>query len=63
MNAPCKDCPDRVFPCWNTCEKYKKWLAEKHEREAKKREYNKPLEFIADSVEKTRKMLRKTKRR
>lgn len=27
MNAPCKDCPDRHFNCWNECEKYKTYKA------------------------------------
>ena len=37
MNAPCKDCPDRVVGCHSTCERYKEWKAEKdQERDARK---------------------------
>ncbi len=36
MNAPCKDCPDRVLGCHSTCEKYKAFQTER-DRELEKR--------------------------
>ena len=40
MNAPCKDCPDRVLGCHSVCEKYKHFHEERtRELEQKRMEY------------------------
>lgn len=39
MDAPCKDCPDRMINCHATCEKYKAYDKERQEiRKQKERD-------------------------
>ena len=40
MDAPCKDCPDRVLGCHSVCEKYKQFHEERtRELEQKRMQY------------------------
>lgn len=40
MDAPCKDCPDRVLGCHSVCEKYKQFQEERtRELERKRMQY------------------------
>lgn len=46
LNAPCKDCPDRVVGCHSTCEKYiafRKYRDELLERRTKEARLNNDL--------------------
>lgn len=34
-NNPCKDCTERGFACWDSCEKYKNWKKEELDKKNK----------------------------
>ena len=63
MDIPCKDCPDRSWPCHATCERYARY-AEAREAERNARAERKALERAAtSSVKKLQAYEAKIKRR
>lgn len=61
MNAPCKDCQDRVLGCHSVCEKYKTFLVENEKRKEaiwKDKEINEHFKHIASM----RRVLRQKKK-
>lgn len=60
MQAPCKDCPDRVVGCHSTCEKYIEFRKYRDEYLAWKQKENKLLDdlYHTSRHSKTQKMRR-----
>ena len=57
ITAPCKDCPDRHYACWGSCEKYKAFRKELDRAREARRDEMLRKSVTSESLERTMKRI------